>query len=194
MRRSRRRNEFCQRGRIAVDDDRSDLCDLARGSEEHFGRTFCRADAALFAITVGERFDCALAQPCDLERGLVHREQRAQVLLLVAGSPTGSVDRIISGADEDRSDRRRRRVNRRQVLVGAGTFLHCDVDALGRKIGGDALAVWQECAAVAGRHQRRLRDCLSQDGRMQDLRIIDGGQNQLPNASSRCSDHATLHA
>jgi hypothetical protein len=114
--------------------------------------------------------------------------------LLVAGSPAGSVEGIVGGADQDGSDRRRRRVNRRQVLVGAGTLLHCDVDAFGRKIGGDALAVWQECAAVAGRHQRRLRDRVSQDGRMQDLRIIDGGQSQQANASSRCSDHATLHA
>jgi hypothetical protein len=89
------RNEFCQRGRIAVDDDRSDLCDLGRGSEEHFGRTFCRADTDPFAIQVGERFDCALAQRGNLERGLLHREQRAQVLLLVAGSPTGSADRIM---------------------------------------------------------------------------------------------------
>jgi hypothetical protein len=44
------------------------------------------AEADLFAIKVGERFDCALAQHCNLERGLVHREQRAQVLLLVAGT------------------------------------------------------------------------------------------------------------
>jgi hypothetical protein len=48
--------------------------------------------------------------------------------------------------------------------------------------------------AVAGRHQRRLRDCLSEEGRVQDLRVIDGGQSQQPNPSSRRLDHATLQA
>lgn len=72
-----------QHGRIAVDDDRSNLCDLCGGPEEHFGRTFRRPDADLLAIKVGERFDRAPTQRCDLERGFVHRKQRAQVLLRV---------------------------------------------------------------------------------------------------------------
>ena len=106
--------------------------------------------------------------------------------MLVACGPAGSVDRVIGGADEGGSDRRRGCIDSRQVLVGTGAPLDLDGDAFGRQIGGDALAIWQEGTALAGRHE-----CDGRGGLSQHRRVPEHGQTQQHNASNRFLDHVT---